>query len=45
VRLKAEFPRRREQILFAARSVETQPCLIGFLLSRDPAPSGCPYIL
>lgn len=23
-------PRRREQILFAARSVETQPCLIGF---------------
>jgi hypothetical protein len=24
------FPRRREQILFAARSVETQPALIGF---------------
>jgi len=23
-------PRRREQILFAARSVETQPSLIGF---------------
>ena len=23
-------PRRREQILFAARAAETEPCLIGF---------------
>jgi hypothetical protein len=23
-------PQRREQILFAARAVETEPCLIGF---------------